>query len=70
MKHHQPRYGTFSRVVPLPEGAITDSAKAQFRDRVLEIVMQVPGREVKRGRRIEIGEGASASAASNWPHSR
>jgi HSP20 family protein len=52
-------YGTFARVVPLPEGTITDSAKATFKDGVLEIVMQAPGREVKRGRRIEIGEHAS-----------
>lgn len=52
-------YGTFSRVVPLPDGTITDSAKASFRDGVLEIIMQAPGREVKRGRRIEVGEGAS-----------
>ena len=52
-------YGTFARVVPLPEGTITDSAKATFKDGVLEIVMQAPGREVKRGRKIEIGEGKS-----------
>ena len=51
-------YGTFARVVPLPEGTITDSAKANFKDGVLEIVMQAPGREVKRGRRIDIGEHA------------
>jgi HSP20 family protein len=52
-------YGTFARVVSLPEGTITDSAKASFKDGVLEVVMQAPGREVKRGRRIEIGENAS-----------
>ena len=52
-------YGSFARVVPLPEGAIADSAKANFKDGVLEVVMQAPGREVKRGRRIEIGESAS-----------
>jgi HSP20 family protein len=50
-------YGSFSRIVPLPDGTITDSAKATFRDGVLEIVLQAPGREVKRGRRIEVGEG-------------
>ena len=54
-------YGTFARVVPLPEGTITDSAKASFKDGVLEVVMQAPGREVKRGRRIEIGGGKPAS---------
>jgi HSP20 family protein len=49
-------YGTFCRMVPLPEGAVTDSAKANFKDGVLEIVMQAPSHEVRRGRRIEIGQ--------------
>ena len=47
-------YGSFYRVVPLPEGAVADSAKAAFKDGVLEIVMQAPSQEVRRGRRIEI----------------
>ena len=51
-------YGSFCRVIPLPDGAITDSAKADFNNGVLEIVMQAPPREVSRGRRIEIGGGA------------
>jgi HSP20 family protein len=58
-------YGSFARVVPLPEGTISDSAKASFRDGVLEVVMQAPGREVKRGRRIEIGERASSPASGS-----
>jgi HSP20 family protein len=58
-------YGSFARVVPLPEGTITDSAKANFKDGVLEIVVQAPGREVKRGRRIEIGEHASKPTAGS-----
>jgi HSP20 family protein len=51
-------YGSFCRVVPLPEGAMADSAKANFKDGVLEVVLQAPSQEVRRGRRIEIGEGA------------
>lgn len=47
-------YGSFYRVVPLPEGAITDNAKAQFNQGVLEIVVKAPPREVSRGRRLEI----------------
>lgn len=47
-------YGTFSRVVPLPEGAMTDQAKARFRDGVLEITMPAP--PASKGRRLEIGE--------------
>jgi HSP20 family protein len=47
-------YGSFSRVIPLPAGAITDSAKATFTNGVLEIVMQAPPTETRRGRRIDI----------------
>jgi len=49
-------YGSFYRAVPLPEGTIADSAKATFKDGVLEIVLQAPPREVSRGRRLEIKE--------------
>lgn len=49
-------YGSFQRVIPLPEGVITDSAKATFKNGVLEIVMQAPPQEVRKGRRIEISE--------------
>ena len=50
-------YGSFSRVVPLPQGAIADSAKATFNNGVLEIVVQAPSFDVRRGRRVEIKEG-------------
>ena len=49
-------YGSFSRVVPLPQGAIADSAKATFNNGVLEIVVQAPSFDVRRGRRVEIKE--------------
>ncbi|HXW05792.1 MAG TPA: Hsp20/alpha crystallin family protein [Vicinamibacterales bacterium] len=49
-------YGSFCRVIELPEGAVSDSAKATFKDGVLEIVLQAPSHEVRRGRRIEIGQ--------------
>ncbi len=52
-------YGTFSRVIGLPEGAMTDQAKATFKDGVLEITMPVPPESVKHRRRLEISEGAS-----------
>jgi len=54
-------YGSFSRVVPLPEGAVADSAKANFNNGVLEVVVQAPSQEVRRGRKVEIGEGSKAS---------
>ena len=47
-------YGSFSRTIPLPPGAITDSAKASFHNGVLEIVMEAPSSEARRGRRIDI----------------
>jgi HSP20 family protein len=49
-------YGSFYRVIPLPEGAMTDQAKANFKDGVLEITMPAP--PVSKGRRLEIAEGA------------
>jgi HSP20 family protein len=51
-------YGSFCRAVPLPQGAIADSAKATFNNGVLEVVLQAPSFDVRRGRRIEIRERA------------
>ena len=51
-------YGSFCRVVPLPQGAIADSAKAAFNNGVLEVVIQAPSFDVRRGRRVEIKEGS------------
>jgi len=50
-------YGSFYRVVPLPEGAIAEQAKATFRDGVLEITMPAP--PASKGRKLEITEGTS-----------
>jgi HSP20 family protein len=58
-------YGGFTRIVPLPQGAITDNAKATFRDGVLEIVVPAPSSETRRGRRLEIQrEGSSQRSES------
>jgi HSP20 family protein len=51
-------YGSFCRDIRLPEGAISDQAKATFKDGVLEITMPAPPEQVRRGRRLEITEGA------------
>jgi HSP20 family protein len=51
-------YGTFTRTIPLPPGAITDSAKASFNNGVLEVVMQAPSAETRRGRRLDISGSA------------
>ena len=52
--HSERSYGSFYRSIPLPEGVITDSAEASFKDGVLEIRLQAPPNEVRKGRRIEI----------------
>jgi HSP20 family protein len=52
-------YGSFSRVIALPEGAITDQAKASFKDGVLEITMPAPPEAVTGGRKLEITEPAT-----------
>jgi len=49
-------YGSFYRQVPLPEGAKTDTATAEFTDGVLQITMQAPERE-SQPRRLEIKKG-------------
>jgi len=52
-------YGQFHRTIPVPEGAITESAKATFNHGVLEISMQAPPAET-RGRRLEITEASES----------
>jgi HSP20 family protein len=60
-------YGRFYRSVPLPDGALADTAKASFVNGVLEVTMQAPPREVSRGRRLEIQEPAATSQAPAAP---
>ena len=61
-------YGSFCRVVPLPQGAIADSAKAHFNNGVLEVVIQAPSFDVRRGRRVEIKEGAGEKKQGQQQH--
>ena len=49
-------YGSFCRVIPLPEGAMTDQAKANFHDGVLEVTLPAPPQATK-SRKLEIAEG-------------
>ena len=41
-------YGQFHREIPLPEGAKSDQAKAQFKDGVLEVSIPIPEQAGKR----------------------
>ena len=52
--HTERFYGSFYRAIPLPEGTITDSAEARFKDGVLEVTLQAPPSDVRRGRKVEI----------------
>ena len=54
-------YGRFYRLIPLPEGAKTEEAKANFKNGVLEISIPVPEAEKKR-RQIPITTSAQAQA--------
>ena len=49
-------YGAFYREIPLPEGAKTDQAKAQFRNGVLEVTVPVPEAQ-RRSREVPIEAG-------------
>lgn len=53
------RYGSFYRSIPLPEGAQTEQARAEFKDGVLEITVPVPA-SANRARQIPIEGGTTA----------
>lgn len=55
MHRSERSYGFFRRVIPLPEGAITEQARANLHDGVLEIAMPAP--PAGKSRRLEITEG-------------
>jgi HSP20 family protein len=55
-------YGSFYRQIPLPEGAKTDTAVAEFTDGVLEVTMRAPAREPQK-RLLNIKQGEAAGSA-------
>lgn len=53
-------YGSFCRVIPLPEGAKADTASATFENGVLKVEIEAPGLDLRRkARRVEIREGSA-----------
>ena len=52
--HSERSYGSFYREIPLPEGTLSDNAEASFKDGVLEVKLQAPPNEVRRGRAVEV----------------
>ena len=56
-------YGRLYRRIPLPEGVDTETAKAQFRDGVLELSFDAPVRKERKARKLEItGESAPSKS--------
>jgi len=56
-------YGNFYRAIPLPEGVNPETAKATFKDGVLEVTLPAPPAPEKRTRKVEI-EGAPAKTTT------
>jgi len=52
--YNECNYGSFYRTVPLPAGADTSRATAQFQNGVLEIVMPTAPQDRKKARRLEV----------------
>ena len=61
--HSERSYGSFHRVIPLPEGIDTDQAKATFRDGVLDIELPVP-QQRQRGRTLTIDDGGTSGGTT------
>ena len=58
------RYGRFYRVIPLPDGASVDQAKAKFENGVLEVTVPL-AEENRERRRIQVeGSGATSTETS------
>jgi HSP20 family protein len=56
-------YGSFYRLVPLPEGANVEQARANFKDGVLEVTVPIPESARKR-REIPVESGAPKTRTS------
>jgi HSP20 family protein len=61
--HSERSYGSFYRMIPLPEGVDTEQATATFRNGVLEIEVPMPQQQ-QRSRRLEVRDGGSATAGT------
>ena len=57
-------YGQFYRLIPLPEGANVDQARAEFRNGELRITLPVPQRQLQ-SREIPISAGAERKQPSS-----
>lgn len=48
------RYGSFSRTIPLPEGATEQDIQATYKDGVLEVRVPVPEQKHTEAKKIEV----------------
>lgn len=52
--HSERGYGSFYRSIPLPEGVDLQTAKAEFKDGVLDVTFDAPRRPQRQSRQIDI----------------
>jgi HSP20 family protein len=60
-------YGSFRRVIPLPENTEAESAEARFENGVLEISVRAPERR-ERGRNVQINKPGEQARTSREAH--
>jgi HSP20 family protein len=54
-------YGSFYRVVPLPDGVKLEDVKASFADGVLEVSVPMPAKPEAKARQVEIQDAAKTT---------
>jgi HSP20 family protein len=57
-------YGSFQRVVPLPEGVKLEDVNATFADGVLEVSVPLPARAGAPARKVEIKDAKASKSAA------
>jgi HSP20 family protein len=58
-------YGSFRRVIPLPQGADVENAAARFENGVLEI--EIPFQQQAKTRRLQVQTGPTSSSTTSDP---
>jgi HSP20 family protein len=61
-------YGSFRRLVPLPEGINVESVRAEMKNGVLEVCFALPQQQRRERKRIEITEGAGQTEQKKSVH--
>jgi len=59
-------YGSFRRVIPLPQGANLEAADAHFENGVLEI--EIPLQQQAKSRRLEVHSGSGTKTSDSTKH--